>query len=166
MALETHIHGEVTEYKARILGDFSGRQLIAMVGTLAVVVISYIIFVVGLKLSMDWYPFVAMLLCAPILLFGFKKQGKLSFEKYVQLIWRHYFGNNKLSWQAESVYSTMPIENENAEPRKKGAKKNVKRKTNTPEETEGYCFGGKKEIKAARKRIQREIKKAKRSHDG
>jgi len=166
MALETHIHKEITQYKARIIGDFSGRQLLALAGVAGTIGLSYVICVVGLKMSMDTYPYVAMILCAPSLLLGFKQKGSLTFEKYIQLLYRHYFGNNKLSWTAEDAYCEITVPEDNPAPRKKGKTNNVKRKGNpaAPEEAEGYRFGGKKEITAARKRVQAEIKKAKRRH--
>ena len=45
MALSTHIPKEITDYKERIVGDFSGRQLISIVGAAATVGISYFILV-------------------------------------------------------------------------------------------------------------------------
>ena len=56
MALSTHIPKEITDYKERIVGDFSGRQLISIVGAAATVGISYFILVHLLHVTMDVYP--------------------------------------------------------------------------------------------------------------
>ena len=85
MALSTHIPKEITDYKERIVGDFSGRQLISIVGAAATVGISYFILVHLLHVTMDVYPYIVAVLCAPIFAFGFYRKSNMPFEQYISL---------------------------------------------------------------------------------
>lgn len=84
MALSTHIPKEITDYKERIVGDFSGRQLISIVGAAATVGISYFILVHLLHVTMDVYPYIVAVLCAPIFAFGFYRKSNMPFRAIYQ----------------------------------------------------------------------------------
>lgn len=157
MALSVHVPKEITDYKERIVGDFSGRQLISLAATGTILGLSYVILVMLLHVSMDVYPYLAAVICVPGLAIGFYRKDNMPCEQYFKLLWRHYMTNQKLSW---SVEYDFPLTDEIESEEKHVLQKRKKRKKDEPEvRTEK-----KKRPKAARKRIQREIKKAKKEY--
>ena len=157
MALSTHIPKEITDYKERIVGDFSGRQLISLTAIIGLLGGSYFVLVHLVHLSMDVYPYIAALLCAPAFALGFYRKDNMPFEQYIKLLWRFYFEKNDFHWIAEQDFdiSMIPECKESEEThvfsKKKHPDKNIQE----------VRFAKEKGSKAARKEIQRRIKEAK-----
>lgn len=174
MALSTHIPKEITDYKERIVGDFSGRQLIALTGIAATIGISYFGLVRLLHVTMSVYPYIAAVLCAPIFAFGFYRKSNMPFEQYINLLLRHYLGNNKFHWSAEPdipeelMLSHAMMQNNDStiieEDKDNHVQRKQKRKKASRENIQEVRCRKKQGIKATRKAIRREIKAAKKEY--
>ena len=90
MALSVHVPKEITDYKERIVGDFSGRQLISLAATGTILGLSYVILVMLLHVSMDVYPYLAAVICVPGVAIGFYRKDNMPCEQYFKLLWRYY----------------------------------------------------------------------------
>ena len=172
MALSTHIPKEITDYKERIVGDFSGRQLISIVGAAATVGISYFILVHLLHVTMDVYPYIVAVLCAPIFAFGFYRKSNMPFEQYISFLLRHYLGNNKFHWSAEPdipeemMISHAMMQNNNATiiEEDNHVQRKQKRTKASRENVQEVRCRKKQGTKATRKAIRREIKAAQKEY--
>lgn len=159
LALSTHIPKEITDYKERIVGDFSGRQLISLASIIGLLGGSYFLLVHLLHLSMDVYPYIAALLCAPAFALGFYRKNNMPFEQYLKLLWRFYFEKNEFCWIAEQDFDMSLIPESKESEDTSHASKTKKKKSD--KNVQEVRLPKKKGSKTARKEVQRGIKAAK-----
>ena len=160
MALSTHIPKEITDYKERIVGDFSARQLISLAAIVGLLGGSYFLLVHLGHLSMDVYPYIAALLCAPAFALGFYRKNNMPFEQYLKLLWRFYFEKSDLHWIAEQEFDMSLIpESKESEVTTRASSKGKRKKTD--KSIKEVRIPKEKGSKAARKAVQRGIKAAK-----
>lgn len=84
--IETKVPKDIRSYKTKIIGPFSTRQLLCLVGAILVDGLAYILLsTLGIQLSMNLIIYGVIFLDLPILAFIIEPQG-MPMEKYIQKV--------------------------------------------------------------------------------
>lgn len=86
--IRAQIPQDVTDYKEEFIFGLTLRKLISVVATILLVAVIYFIGKKFVDTSILIY--LAAILCAPIVLVGFKEINGMPFEKYAELIWNFF----------------------------------------------------------------------------
>lgn len=155
-SLGTHIPKEITEYKEKIIGGLTVRQLICVTAAVLVGIGSYFTLNRLFGMSATDSSYIIMLLAAIPAAMGFIRPNGMDFEKYLALRFQHKTGS------APRIYATEEeVTNANVVDKRK---KEERRECTT----DYYVFSRRqrrRNIKAARRHIrtvQKEIKASQR----
>ncbi len=96
MAVDIEIPVEINEYREKIVGGMTARQLIGGLCAVALGVGSYFLCTKTLKLSVSSAGYVVMLLTALPLAIGFLTIDGRPFEEYLGLMLRHILGRHRM----------------------------------------------------------------------
>lgn len=96
MALEVDIPVEIKDYKRKIIGALSGRQLVSLVAAAGIGLIGWFVSRNVVGLSMSNAGNVVMVLATIPLAIGFLSIDGRPLEEYMSLMLRHYFDRAKL----------------------------------------------------------------------
>lgn len=91
--IRAEIPQDVTDYKEEFFFGLTLRKLVSAIAAIAIVAVVYFLGSKIMDTSVVIY--IAALLCAPIILVGFKEVNGMPFEKYAMLIWRFFTGEQR-----------------------------------------------------------------------
>lgn len=155
-SLGTHIPKEITEYKEKIIGGLTVRQLICVAAAVLVGIGSYFTLNRLFKMSATDSSYIIMLLAAIPAALGFVRPNGMDFEKYLALRYQHRTGSvPKIYATKEEVNSSHVVDK----------RKKAERREYT---TDYYVFSRhqrRRNIKAAKRHIRavrKEIKASQR----
>lgn len=126
LMIEVDVPKEITEYKEKIIGGMSLRQLICFLIALILgggsYALSYLIF----ELNSDISTYIVALVAIPPLAIGFVSPHGYPLERYVQLVLRRHTGNRKRPYRREIIVTKkderMKIQSGKAYGKKAGKK--------------------------------------------
>ena len=92
MAFSVRVPKEIEDYQVKIIGGLSARKLISFVSALIIGGLTFVVckFLVGLSIEISGY-FVMAAVILPFA-FGFFKKDGCTFEEFIPLVVRYYFG--------------------------------------------------------------------------
>ncbi|MDD4291878.1 MAG: PrgI family protein [Clostridia bacterium] len=105
--LETRIPKEITDYREKLLLGLTTRQLVCVVIAVVMLALSYVIFVVWFKWTVDDAGYPMMILAAPALACGFVRKNDMTIDKYLALLFKHYTGNHKYTYKTEPTIDLL-----------------------------------------------------------
>lgn len=108
MAIEVRIPKEITEYRPKIFLGLTGRQLLATALALVVGVPLYI--VMQLFIGSNNASSIIIVLVMPIFAVGFVRIKGYSLEKYLLIVIKHRYTQQKRYYRTENALDRMPGE--------------------------------------------------------
>lgn len=164
MAIEVRIPKEITEYKERIIFGLNIRQLISFVAAIIVGLTTY--YFANKYLGADAASYIVIIIVIPIFALGFFKKDGFTFEQYVKIIFRHFWGKSKRNYEVDLNITKIEGNEKIIDVRtKKKAKKQVRKGKARREEKSTILFERtKKKRKAKSKAVKRSIKNARKEH--
>lgn len=108
-SLGTHIPKEITEYKEKIIGGLTVRQLICVTAAVLVGIGSYFALNRLFGMSATDSSYIIMLLAAIPAAMGFIRPNGMDFEKYLDLRYQHKIGSDPRIYATEEEVTSANV---------------------------------------------------------
>lgn len=104
--IEMKIPKEIRRYESKLIGPFTGRQTACVIGMAGVV--GVVKFLLADIIPSDVQSLVAMLVCVPLMLFGWYKPYGMKFEEFAMLWYFTSFRSApKRKYKSKSYYDEL-----------------------------------------------------------
>ena len=164
MSIEVRIPKEITEYKEKIIFGLSIRQLLCFSVAIVIGITTY--YFANKQFGQDAASYIVIAEVIPIFALGFFKKDGFNFEKYVVLVFRHFFGQGKRKYEVELNITKLEgsADNLNVKATKKTTIKKRGREKRAKEADGIFFERTKASSKAKSKKIKRSIKTARKEY--